>query len=349
MSFHISKQVGWGSNYTPDITDPVTYKYFFCLEADVDVTNVVGNVATIRVYGTYRVLNSATGGPPNSIGAASDFATLAIGSWDPSAYAFDHNQNYYLAAIPMMPNASQEFIDNKILVQFRGDTYYATGNLSSVYVKGSGLVINSDGTTFDRTYNFDQTFNITVPTTGDIPIITWTSSGWGSPHTYDWLDQQTWASWFDLEWTATLLFNDNGGSGGPGSATTRGAGETLNVTIPNGAPTRTNYRFEGWADSSSATTAQYQPGDSITIQKTSPTKTIYAVWRKYYRPGKIKTANGWENIDRDAGGDGQKTSSSWQEMRTIDAPTGKNDPPEIYHDSDWYNQRGGTYPASALS
>lgn len=349
MSFHISKQVGWGSNYTPDITDPATYKYFFCLEADVDVTNVVGNVATIRVHGTYRVLNSTNGGPPNRIGAASDFATLAIGSWDPSAYAFDHNQDYYLAAIPMMPNASQDFINNKILVQFRGDTYSATGNLSSVYVKGSGLVINSDGSTFDRTYSFDQTFDIVVPTVGDVPIITWTSSGWDPPHIYDWLEQQTWASWFDLEWTATLLFNDNGGSGGPGSATTRGAGNTLYVTIPGTTPNRTNYRFEGWSWDASALDATYHAGDSIAIDRDNPTRTLYAVWRKYYRPGKIKTASGWEIIDRDAGGNGIKTSGGWQEMRTIDAPTGKNDPPKIYRNGDWYNRRGGTYPPSAMA
>lgn len=349
MAFHISKQVGWASGGTPDITNPSSYKYFFCLDADVDVVSVIGNVATIRIHGSYRVLNSPQGGPPNRIGAASDFATLSIGSWNGSTYAFDPNHNYYQEPIPMMPNASPDFINNKILIQFRGDTYNVTGNHSSVYVKGAGLVINYDGTQFDRTYSFDQTFSIEVPTVGNAPIITWTSSGWGPPYAYEWLDQQTWASWFDLEWTATLKFNANGGVNPPADATTRGAGSNLSVTIPSGAPTRTNYRFEGWNWDASALEATYHAGDSIVINRDNPTRTLYAIWRKYYRPGKIKTTSAWEIIDRDAGGDGQKTASNWQEMRTIDAPTGKNDPPKIYRDGDWYNQRGGTYPPSAMA
>lgn len=144
----------------------------------------------------------------------------------------------------------------------------------------------------------------------------------------------------DVSWTATLNYNANGGSGAPGPTTATVTGDSVNLTISGTRPTRTNYRFEGWATSSSATTAQYQPGGTFTVQKGNPTRTLYAVWRKYYHPGKVWNGSAWMSHDREPGGDARvKSASSWKDMRTIDAPTGKNDPPSIYHDGDWFNMR----------
>lgn len=144
----------------------------------------------------------------------------------------------------------------------------------------------------------------------------------------------------DVSWTATLNYNANGGTGAPSAGTVTTSGDTATITVSNTVPTRTNFRFEGWSTSSSATTASYHGGDSFTISKSDPTKTLYAVWRKYYHPGKIWDGSDWLSHDREPGGDARvKSSSSWKDMRTIDAPTGKNDPPSIYHDSDWYNMR----------
>ena len=46
--------------------------------------------------------------------------------------------------------------------------------------------------------------------------------------------------------------------------------------IPNSTPTRANYSFDGWATSSSATSPDYSPGDTIRV--TSAITTLYAVW-----------------------------------------------------------------------
>lgn len=73
----------------------------------------------------------------------------------------------------------------------------------------------------------------------------------------------------------TLTYNANGGTGAPEANTKVGSG--VATTISSTKPTRTNYTFLGWSTSSTATTATYQPGDSITI--TSNT-TLYAVWKK---------------------------------------------------------------------
>ena len=45
-------------------------------------------------------------------------------------------------------------------------------------------------------------------------------------------------------------------------------------------PVRNGYTFKGWADSATATTAQYQPGGTIAVKHTDSPKTVYAVWEE---------------------------------------------------------------------
>lgn len=158
----------------------------------------------------------------------------------------------------------------------------------------------------------------------------------------------------EVDWVSTLKYNANGGTGAPSNQTHTNTSSTssYNQTVSSTVPTRENYRFEGWADSASATTAQYQPGDTITIQKSSPTKTIYAVWTEFYRPGAVfystDDTDPWTQVgeydshNRTAGNarilpaDG---GTVWTEMRTIGAPTELGDTPSIFHDDKWYNQK----------
>ena len=107
----------------------------------------------------------------------------------------------------------------------------------------------------------------------------------------------------------TLTYNANSGSGAPSSQSaaltckgwstsssatsvsyscganyTPSANTTLyavwnsstSVTISSTKPTRSGYTFLGWSTSSSATSASYQPGSTITI---SGNTTLYAVWQ----------------------------------------------------------------------
>lgn len=70
----------------------------------------------------------------------------------------------------------------------------------------------------------------------------------------------------------TLIYNANGGSGAPSSVS-----DIMSTTISSTVPTRNGYDFLGWSTSSSATSASYVAGNSISL--TSNT-TLYAVWRK---------------------------------------------------------------------
>ena len=84
----------------------------------------------------------------------------------------------------------------------------------------------------------------------------------------------------------TLSYNANGGSGAPAaqSATVYNATTSYRFTIPSTKPSRERYNFLGWATSSGATTAAYQPGGTYTI---SSNATLYAVWEIAYIPPTI--------------------------------------------------------------
>ena len=71
-----------------------------------------------------------------------------------------------------------------------------------------------------------------------------------------------------------VLFNDNGGSGGPDSVQ-KFAGET--ITISSTIPTKEGYAFKGWAVVGDATQTLYQPGTAYVIDNNT---TFVAVWEK---------------------------------------------------------------------
>ena len=73
-------------------------------------------------------------------------------------------------------------------------------------------------------------------------------------------------------------YNLNGGSGAMSDSECESMDGGCSVTLSSTTPTRTGYRFLGWADSSTATEAQYQPGSQITLSGEDTLKTIYAVW-----------------------------------------------------------------------
>ena len=78
-----------------------------------------------------------------------------------------------------------------------------------------------------------------------------------------------------------LRYDANGGTGAPASQTYTSLSPTSNqvtFTVPDQTPTKADYTFKGWADSATATTAQYQPGGPIAVKHENSPKTVYAVW-----------------------------------------------------------------------
>ena len=96
----------------------------------------------------------------------------------------------------------------------------------------------------------------------------------------------------DTEYTHTLHYNANGGSGAPSSqssdwSTSSSTTFTISTVIPN----RNGYKFIGWSTSSTATSATYSPGDSI-ILRNGVDQTLYAIWEEKSLL-KIKVDNTW--------------------------------------------------------
>ena len=79
--------------------------------------------------------------------------------------------------------------------------------------------------------------------------------------------------WTFVKAEHTVQYNANGGSGAPGVQTKY---YKTNLTLSSTLPTRSGYEFTGWAESSSATSASYQPGGTYTSDKNT---TLYAVWK----------------------------------------------------------------------
>lgn len=151
--------------------------------------------------------------------------------------------------------------------------------------------------------------------------------------------------YIDVAWTARINYNANGGTGGPGSQSASENGDTHSFVVPNQSPTYNDYKFLGWSRAQHTGTCtvadvDYRAGDTIVINKNSPTLTLYACWEKDYRPGQILDNNSvWQSHNRSSGADNIRTESNWKTMRTIDGPSATGDPPVIHHASEFKNQR----------
>ena len=80
-----------------------------------------------------------------------------------------------------------------------------------------------------------------------------------------------------------LRYDANGGTGAPDSQTYTALSATstqATFTVPNQTPTKEGYTFKGWADSATATDAQYQPGGTVAVKHADSPKTVYAVWEE---------------------------------------------------------------------
>ena len=82
-----------------------------------------------------------------------------------------------------------------------------------------------------------------------------------------------------LNYTYTLKYSANGGSGAPSTQSYTGPKTTYTFSISSSEPSRTGYSFRGWSTSSSASSASYSPGGTITLSQGATSATLYAVWR----------------------------------------------------------------------
>ena len=78
-------------------------------------------------------------------------------------------------------------------------------------------------------------------------------------------------------YTHSIFYDSNGGSGAPASQSVTDSNTSLNMTVSSDVPTRSGYTFLGWSTDSTATTATYTGGDTISVG--NGTLVLYAVWK----------------------------------------------------------------------
>lgn len=110
-----------------------------------------------------------------------------------------------------------------------------------------------------------------------------------------------------------VLFNNNGGSGGPNSVQ-KFAGET--ITISSSVPTKEGYTFKGWTVVGDTTQTLYQPGDTYVINNNT---TFVAVWEEVpsatqYTVTLKKSVDKVSTITTSKVNDGDKFSYSFDEV-----------------------------------
>lgn len=112
------------------------------------------------------------------------------------------------------------------------------------------------------------------------------------------------------QYTCSLYYNANGGSGAPATQTYTGTSTSSHTfTVSSTTPTKSGYNFLGWSTSSSATTASYSAGSSISVSYNG-SKTLYAVWQEKVTNYTVTVYKGnWDSF-KVIGLDSSKVTSS---------------------------------------
>ena len=164
-------------------------------------------------------------------------------------------------------------------------TYYFTISYSAN--GGSGAPSSTNGGSSSSTTK-SVTLSSTTPTRSGYTFLGWSTSSTatsasysaGGTYSFSYGTTTLYAVWQQNTYTCYLYYNANSGTGAPGDQSYTGTSTSSHsFTIASGTPTRSGYTFLGWAESSTATAATYQPGGTISVPYNGQ-KTLYAVWQQ---------------------------------------------------------------------
>ena len=153
------------------------------------------------------------------------------------------------------------------------DGWYTTASLTGQkYFGGESYMLLDDQTMYAKWTNSTLGY-VNSPTRSNYRFDGWYTSASGGTE-YESSDYITSNITLYAHWSQPyyISYNANGGSGAP--STQYGYGST---TLSSAKPTRSGYQFLGWSESSSATSASYNPGAKISLYNDIK---LYAVWGK---------------------------------------------------------------------
>lgn len=158
------------------------------------------------------------------------------------------------------------------------------GKDSVTVTSGSGLSVSTVNSTTKKVSG-------TLSSDCTITIKTWDSSA------YDTITITLKCVSAATKYTCYLYYDANNGTGAPSTQSYTGTSTSSHsFTVASGTPTRSGYEFLGWSTSSSATSASYTSGDTISVTYNG-SKTLYAVWKQSVTNYSITIYKGnWESF-----------------------------------------------------
>ncbi len=249
-------------------------------------------------YNLYFDANGGSGGPSTmtkTSTSTSSTLSFTIPSTEPtrSGYTFLGWSKYSSASSATYTagdTVSVTYDDLTLYAVWQENKQYYYAYLYYNANGGSGAPSTQSDSIYASSASGSKSFTIssTKPTKSGYTFLGWSTSSGASSASYQpgstisvsyGSSKTLYAVWEQTKYTSTLNFSANGGSGAPSSLTdTHTSTSAHTFTIPSTKPTKSGFVFLGWSESSTATSASYQPGSTISVAYNG-TKTLYAVWQ----------------------------------------------------------------------
>ena len=263
--------------------------YYVAVGSSVSITGGSFSTGSSAVYNYFYPTSVTSGYGLTKSGAAVSGTISKAGTISVTVYKSNDNgntQSAYTLTISAVQGSSSSAFDQNIswtvgtaVDELLGPGSEWSGSVPgvtlSLYVHAGAPFVKAVGTpTTAGTYYINSNGNYRY-------VITVTGSSTPSP----------------TEYTCYLYYNANGGSGAPSTQSYTGTSTSSHTfTISSSTPTRSGYDFLGWATSSSATSASYDGGDTISVSYNG-SKTLYAVWQQQVTSYTITVYKGnWESF-----------------------------------------------------
>lgn len=252
------------------LTGNITAKYseYFEVKSDAQITFDTGHLIMVKGQSKSFYAKATGNWPKNSYLKESINTNIATAKRDGHTItitAVKPGITFY--SLKIIDPEGNVLTEKRIMIKVSPDvykvTYYANG--------GSGAPMEQE-----KKYGVNLTLSSTVPLRNGYVFTGWNTKEDGSGKKYSPGDIYSKNEKLNLyaQWKAnayTLTYDGNGYSSYSSKVE-----NVVTTTIKTNMPNRFGYTFLGWSTNSSATSATYTPGSTISL---SSNTTLYAVWK----------------------------------------------------------------------
>lgn len=252
------------------LTGNITAKYseYFEVKSDAQITFDTGHLIMVKGQSKSFYAEATGNWPKNSYLKESidtNIATAKRNGHTITITAVKPGITFY--SLKIIDPEGNVLTEKRIMIKVSPDvykvTYYANG--------GSGAPMEQE-----KKYGVNLTLSSTVPLRNGYVFTGWNTKEDGSGKKYSPGDIYSENEKLNLyaQWKAntyTLTYDGNGYSSYSSKVE-----NVVTTTIKTNMPNRFGYTFLGWSTNSSATSATYMPGSTISL---SSNTTLYAVWK----------------------------------------------------------------------